>query len=76
MPGTSLVEPLEAGVIEQLKEEDSLLKFYQKALHIRLKNPEIARGEVTPIDLGDKNLGAYSSVYNATSFNSFIKIEK
>ena len=64
IPESDNIPSIEKGVKEQEKEEDSLLAFYKKALHIRKQNPEIARGRMTPIELEDKQIGAYVITYN------------
>ena len=64
IPESDNIPSIEKGVKEQEKEEDSLLAFYKKALHIRKQNPEIARGRMTPIELEDKQIGAYVTTYN------------
>lgn len=38
------------GVEEQLKDENSILNYYKRALRIRNENPEIARGEMAKVD--------------------------
>ena len=38
------------AVDKQLKDENSILNYYKRALRLRNENPEIARGEITLID--------------------------
>ena len=44
------VEQTFEGVSEQLKADDSILNYYRKAYNLRLKYPEIARGNITVLD--------------------------
>lgn len=39
-----------ASAEKQLEDEDSILKYYKRALRLRNENPEIARGEITVMD--------------------------
>lgn len=64
IPESDNIPAIEKGVKEQEKEKDSLFAFYKKALHIRQQNPEIARGRIEPIELEDKQMGAYTTTYN------------
>lgn len=50
---------LDEGVYEQLKSEDSLLRFYIEAVRLRNRYPEISRGTPTQIKLDDRSLAAY-----------------
>lgn len=56
-------DELEAGVEEQEKDKNSLLEFYKKILRLKLENPEIARGKITALNLGQKSVAAYSVEY-------------
>jgi alpha-amylase len=56
-------ETIEAGVMEQEKDENSLLQFYKRAIRIKNENPEIQRGIVTSIDLDEEVICAYSLEY-------------
>ena len=51
-------------VKEQLENENSLLKQYQRLLSLRIKYPEIARGEYTSLDLGSETIGGFNVKYN------------
>ena len=46
------------------KDENSLLNFYKKILSIKKENPEIARGHINAIDIGNDSICAYSCDYN------------
>ena len=39
-----------SGVEEQLQDDTSILKYYQRAIRIRNENPEIARGKIQVVD--------------------------
>jgi len=54
---------IETGVAEQEKDEKSLLQFYKDIIRIKNENPEIQRGTVTSIDLGNDAVCAYSVEY-------------
>lgn len=63
-PNADYTEKIEAGVMEQEKDENSLLNFYKKAIRIKNENPEIQRGKVTSIDFENEAVCAYSLKYN------------
>ncbi|WP_163192792.1 alpha-amylase family glycosyl hydrolase [Clostridium thermarum] len=65
-PNADYKGTIEAGVMEQEKDENSLLQFYKKAIRIKNENPEIQRGVVTSIDLGNDALCAYSLEYEGS----------
>ena len=46
-------------VADQMKDEESLFRYYCKLINIRHKYPAIARGIYTPISTGEKNLGGF-----------------
>ena len=52
--------------MEQEKDENSLLQFYKKAIRIKNENPEIQRGVLTSIDLGNEAICAYSLEYESS----------
>lgn len=52
---------------EQMKDENSLFHYYQKAVRLRNENPEIARGSVTAIPLEDKDIAAVLKTYEESS---------
>lgn len=53
------------GVKEQLKDDNSILNYYKKALLIRNQNPEIARGTITVNEQGTEGKHAViSKEYN------------
>jgi glycosidase len=48
--GCTIPRPQFAGVEQQLKDENSLLNYFKRALQLRNENPEIARGEIKKIE--------------------------
>ncbi len=60
VPGASKsVEKPAQSVEEALKDEDSLLNFYKRVIRLRNQNPEIAKGRITPVDLGSNETAGY-----------------
>ena len=62
-PYTEQTQNLAAGVDGQLKDRDSLLRFYIDAIQIKNRFPEIARGGVTAVDTGIEAICAYKTAY-------------
>ncbi len=62
--GTTQFELPTAGMDEQAKDKNSLLSFYRDAIRLKDLNPEIARGTISAIDLGNPSLCAYKSEFN------------
>lgn len=59
--------PEDGGVEQQLTNDDSLLKFYQRIIKVKNQNPEIARGKITDtVDFDDSNIGAYYVEYEGS----------
>ncbi len=59
--------PADGGVKQQLENDNSLLRFYQRIIKIKNQNPEIARGKITDtVDFEDTNIGAYYIEYNGS----------
>ena len=50
-------------VAEQLADANSLLHYYGKLLSLRKQYPEIARGDYTALDFGEKNFGGFLISY-------------
>lgn len=50
-------------VADQLADESSLLRYYGKLMSLRKQYPEIARGEYTALNFGDKNFGGFLITY-------------
>ena len=64
VPGATNLEFPEKSVEEQLKDDNSLLSFYKRVIALKNQNPEIARGDITAVDLGNKSVAGYVSSYN------------
>ena len=64
--GSTNTDKPEAGIDEQLKDKDSLLSFYRDTLRLKDLNPEIARGTVTAIDVGNDAVCAYKCEYDGS----------
>lgn len=59
--------PEGGGVEQQLTNDDSLLRFYQRVIKVKNQNPEIARGKITDtVDFDDSNIGAYYVEYEGS----------
>ncbi|MEG2455994.1 MAG: alpha-amylase family glycosyl hydrolase, partial [Oscillospiraceae bacterium] len=59
-PNATNTEPLAAGVKEQLKDKESLLRFYVDALKVRARHPALARGVLTAADTGEDAVCGYT----------------
>lgn len=66
IPGAGIDGKPDKSVEEQQKEEDSLLNFYKKAIALKNQNPEIARGTLKAVDLGDTKTSGYVTEYNGS----------
>ncbi len=62
--GADHFEQICQPVSAQKNDGNSLLSHYRHLLRLRDENPEIARGEMRAIDLGNASLSAYSVTYN------------
>ena len=51
------------SVQEQLADESSIINYFKRGLRIRNENPEIARGFITSIDVGDIDICAIKKTY-------------
>lgn len=58
--GADQVQKLEQGVLEQQDDPDSLLTFYRELLAFRATLPEMNGGRMAPLDLGNKDVAAYT----------------
>lgn len=80
--GTIMTEEPTVSVETAQKDKDSLLNFYKRLIVLRNQNPEIARGDVTPVTFGDdkQSTAGYVAAYNGSSvlviFNLGTKSEK
>ena len=62
-------------VKDHLKDNDSLFKHYQKLIKIRNANPEIARGDLTPLVFDNYlGFGGFLSTYNNSTIGIFHNI--
>lgn len=61
--GATSKESPNAGVAEQLKDKDSLLRFYIEALKIKNAYPALARGKISSYDFGEKTITSYAVSY-------------
>ena len=56
------------AVDEQLKDKNSILNYYKRAIRLRNENPEIARGVIESVDsLCDGNQAAITKTYNGST---------
>ena len=60
-------EQLNGTVLSQLIDSNSLYNHYKKLIMIRNANPEIARGEFTPLKSSNDKIGGFISTYNNSS---------
>ncbi len=60
-----------AGADKQLRDNGSLLNHYRELLEIKVKNPEIARGEMEAIETGNSGIAAYSVTWEGRSIYVF-----
>ena len=58
---------LKETVKDQLGDGSSLLSYYKKLIAIRQANPEIARGEYTPVRVGDTKVGGFTAAWNGST---------
>ena len=67
--GTKAEEEPTISVESAQKDPESLLNFYKRVIALRNQNPEIARGDVTPVVFGDDIMktAGYVSSYNGNS---------
>lgn len=54
---------IETTVQDQIADKNSLYTYYKTLLMIRRANPEIARGEYTPLVFADEKLGGFLSTW-------------
>lgn len=67
--GTKAEEEPTVSVESAQQDPDSLLNFYKRVIALRNQNPEIARGDVTPVTFGDDvmSTAGYVATYNGKS---------
>ncbi|MBR2176402.1 MAG: alpha-amylase [Clostridia bacterium] len=66
IPGSKNKDLPDAAVDKQLADEDSLLNFYKKVIRLKSQNPEIARGDITAVDLGTDATSGFLSDDNGS----------
>ncbi len=66
IPGAGIDGKSDKAVDEQQKDETSLLNFYKKAIALKNQNPEIARGTLKAVDLGEPKTSGYVTEYNGS----------
>lgn len=55
---------IQTTVVDQMADENSMLRYYCKLIHIRHKYPAIARGDYTAVSGGDSKFGGFLIAYN------------
>ncbi len=65
--GSTYKKQIEAGVAEQITDENSLYTYYKQLLMIRHANPEIARGDYTAVRFSGNRLGGFTSEWNGST---------
>lgn len=66
---TVMTEEPKVSVESAQKDSESLLNFYKRLIVLRNQNPEIARGDITPVTFGDDmpDAAGYIATYNGSS---------
>lgn len=54
-------------VASQLEDENSLLRYYCRLISMRIRYPEIARGDYTAVNLGSTQCGGFSISYEGAT---------
>jgi len=65
--GTTTVQEVAAAIDEQLKDKDSLLRFYISAIRLKNNYPALARGRISAVDVNERTICAYSVGYEGAS---------
>ncbi len=74
IPGATNTDTPEKGALEQVKDDDSLQSFYRRAVRLKSQNPEISRGKVTAVDVGNGEVAAYISEYEGSKVMVLLNI--
>ena len=83
--GSTYSNQADTSVVIQKSDGESLYSYYKRLLQLRRANPEIARGEYRPLELGDTKLGGFVSdweggrvcvVHNTTEESQSIPLEE
>ena len=59
IPGAKNKDVPEKAVDEQLKDKDSLQSFYRRVIALKNQNPEIGRGDMTAVEVGNDAAAGY-----------------
>ncbi len=65
--GTKLEDEPKVSVASALKDEESLMTYYKRIIALRNQNPEIARGSVKAVELGNNAIAGFVSTYKDSS---------
>ena len=65
--GTKMEDEPEISVESSLKDENSLLSYYKRAIVLRNQNPEIARGDIKAVKLAKDSTAGFVSTYEGSS---------
>ena len=65
--GANYSSKLEAGVAEQLNDQNSLYNYYKRLIMIRKANPEIARGDYTAVSIPGSKAGGFLAAWNGST---------
>ena len=65
--GANYNSKLEAGVAEQIGDENSLYTYYKRLIMIRKANPEIARGEYTAVSIPGSKAGGFLATWKGST---------
>ncbi|MDX9933661.1 MAG: alpha-amylase family glycosyl hydrolase [Sphaerochaetaceae bacterium] len=66
--GSDDIRPLDEGVAEQLKNRNSLLRYYIDIIAIKNRYPALARGLFNIMQVDDQQLFAYTVTYEGTTY--------
>lgn len=72
--GMEAQENIFAAADKQIKSGDSIFNYYRKAVRLRNENPEIARGTISAVDVGNAKISATKRTYNGNSVYVLINL--
>ena len=58
---------VQATVADQIADPDSLYTYYKELIMLRKANPEIARGDYEPLDLGKTKAGGFAATWEGST---------
>ncbi|MBO4290180.1 MAG: hypothetical protein J5865_08810 [Lachnospiraceae bacterium] len=58
---------VQATVADQIADVDSLYTYYKELIMLRKANPEIARGDYEPLDLGKTKAGGFAATWEGST---------